>query len=55
MVAHNDNHSIERELDGMKVNSSLTCSALASLHTHQMNIDYGQNNDCHVVEILGLP
>ena len=52
MVAHNYNHNIERELDGMKVSSS---SALTSLHVHQMNIDYEQNNDCHVVELLGHP
>ena len=39
----------------MEVSSSLTCSTLASLHTHQMNIDYGQNGDCHVVQLLGLP
>lgn len=54
MVAHNDNHNIERTgWDGGQFKSNMFCTGL-SPH-HQMNTDYGQNGDCHVVQLLGLP
>lgn len=55
MVAHNCDHSMEKKVDGMKVSSSLKCSALASLHTHQVNLNMNKENDCHILEPLGLP
>lgn len=39
----------------MEVSPSLTCSTLASLHTHQMNIDYGQTATAMLCSYLDFP